>query len=235
MPIGLKAPWGGDGGSSNPDPERAELIRVQIALARKTSLKSRRPLDEKNLKDRGELAAMKFRAIELEDLHVDKWFPAPPGLTLLLHRSDGRTLRLENPYSPRRFAWDRGINWDRGFIMDAYLANAPIEKLPENLCILGNLDLSHIRQLNRLPQNLRVGGRLNLRGTGMDAFPADEQERARSGYLHSSLAALSAREILVMPGLSDEAKITGLRTASYEALAEQVERQAARVRAEGRT
>ncbi len=75
--------------------------------------------------------------------------------------------------------------------------------LPPDLHVGGNLNLSHTR-ITTLPPDLHVGGDLNLWGT--------------------SISSDTAQRILTMPNLSKQAKIRGLETALFPALADQARR-----------
>lgn len=87
-----------------------------------------------------------------------------------------------------------------------YLRDTPLTALPPGLHIGGDLDLTDTR-ITELPPDLHVGGILYLRAT----------------HLNSD----AARHILTMPNLSAEAKIIGMQTAGFPALAAEASRQAA--------
>jgi uncharacterized protein (TIGR02996 family) len=110
-----------------------------------------------------------------------------------------------------------------GGSLDLY--GTQIAALPEGLQVGGTLDLSETR-ITSLPEGLQIGGALYLVGTRITSLPEDLQV---SGNLYLSGTRLSpeaAARILKMPGLSDAAKITGLKTAGYPNLADQVTRRA---------
>jgi len=99
-------------------------------------------------------------------------------------------------------------------VRDLYLEHIPTARLPKRLSVGGSLYLSHT-PIRTLPDDLHVGRHLHLSGT--------------------QITARAARRILDMPGLSRQAKISGLRTAGFEELARQAERRAAQGQAEGRS
>ena len=49
------------------------------------------------------------------------------------------------------------------------VSGTEIKELPANLTIMGDLNLSNCKDLKQLPPGLRVGGTLDLRGTGLKA------------------------------------------------------------------
>jgi hypothetical protein len=97
------------------------------------------------------------------------------------------------------------ITFARGMIQNLYLEFATLTKLPALLFVERDLFLCFTR-LSELPDDLHVGGTLAL-----DLTPITRE---------------AALRILVMPGLSDRAKISALYSAGYDALAAEAERRA---------
>jgi uncharacterized protein (TIGR02996 family) len=200
---------------------RGELIRVHIAL-----------LDD----SRPDWRQLQRRAIELENRHIDTVCVSTPELRELLHRY------------PTSITWDRGFfgNVNLAFtstteipdnfsvVGNFYLAGNPLSAPPDSLRVGGNLDLA-ITTLTALPDNLNVGGYLDLSFTQITALPDDLRVGGDLDLSRTQITERAARNILDMPGLSDRAKVTGLRTAGFENLAVQAERRAHQGQVEGRT
>jgi hypothetical protein len=54
---------------------------------------------------------------------------------------------------------------------DLNLRDTPIQSLPDNLTVNGNLNLFHCKNLKSLPDNLTVGGSLDLNDTSIQSLP----------------------------------------------------------------
>jgi uncharacterized protein (TIGR02996 family) len=197
-----------------------ELIRVHLALL------------DASRSDRTELQNL---ATVLENRHLDTVFAATPKLRELLHREPAR------------------ITWDRGFIRSIDLEGTAITKLPNDLKVAGNLYLAGTRitalppnlnvggslylaytPITALPDNLGVGGNLDLAYTRITALPMNLRVGENFDLESTRITEATARQVLEMPGLSDQAKVTGLSTARFETLATQARRRAEQNRNEGR-
>ncbi len=104
-----------------------------------------------------------------------------------------------------------------------YLDNTPISALPTGLHVGGNLSLSHTR-ITTLPPDLHVGGDLDLDHTRITTLPPDLHVGGDLDLWGTSISSDTAQRILTMPNLSKQAKIRGLETALFPALADQARR-----------
>ena len=125
-----------------------------------------------------------------------------------------------------------------------HLFHTPITALPPDLQVAGNIDLSstliaalppdiHVggslnladTNLTSLPPGLNVGGNLNLSWTRITVLPPDLHVGGELNLSGTSIVAEAARRILDMPNLSAHAKMTGLESAGFPMLADEVIRQ----------
>jgi uncharacterized protein (TIGR02996 family) len=103
------------------------------------------------------------------------------------------------------------------------LTGTPITELPSGLHVGGTLDLTDT-EIDALPLGLHVGGTLDLQGIPIAQLPRDLHVGRYLNLSDTDITAEAAQRILTMPNLSREAKITGLETAGFDALAAQARR-----------
>lgn len=147
-----------------------------------------------------------------------QWSSASP-----LGHADARTQALDVD-EPRNVA-DCG---DGPFYVGGYLLAKwnPEAGLPNRLTVMGDAFLGGI-PITRLPQGLSVSGNLHLEWTGITDLPDDLIVEGGMDLTGTALSQEAADRLAVMPGLSRVAKVSGLRTAGYEFLAREIERETA--------
>ena len=217
----------------NGDPNRAELIRLQCALALGLDVETRLPLEDPA---RGEALRNRER-----DLIATMLAPVQEG-----ERPGVRELTPE--IATILAGSHERITFHRGMICNLDLWGTPITSLPPGLYVGRDLDLRdtsitalppglHVgrdldlafTRITALPPDLHVGGNLRLWGTRITALPPGLYVGGNLNLTDTGITADAARHILdrrVMPNLSARARITALQTAGFPALADEARRQA---------
>lgn len=115
------------------------------------------------------------------------------------------------------------ITFHKGLIKELLLGYTYVSSL-EGEWLHVTERLSHYATaLSALPPNIHVGGELWLDCTRITALPEDLRVGSHLSLHGTRITAEAARHIPDMPGLSQRAKVTGLRSAGYAELARQVE------------
>ena len=202
--------------TENGDPDRGELIRLQCSLERGIDWRDSATAEGERLEEirarEQELIENMLAPREAGEEPGVREFTTTPEIAAILAKETQR------------------ITFKRGMIDKLNLNTTRITKLPPNLYVGGNLDLSIIglwgSNITELPPDLHVGGNLYLVNTAITELPPDLHVGGSLNLVRTNFTAETASRILDMPNLSREAKITGLESAGFPALAAEARRNA---------